>query len=409
MSNVVAMTPTDESPNPPAARRRWLRFRLRSLFVLLTVAGVWLGWQVTRARNQKSAVAAILQAGGKVRYDYQIAAEKRILAGLAPPAPTDPPGPAWLRKAMGDDFFMSVEEVDFSVPRSPGGDGLLVETPLSNKTFEHLKLLPRLKILTVRWLDLSDDGMRTIGTLEKLEHLTLVSWQVTDDGMKAIGTLRRLKRLSIETPQVTDDGLKTIGTLTRMEELAMVCPRATDASIAALRRLERLKRMSLVGERLSDPSIEALTSLQRLESLAMRGGRMTDGGLAHLARLPALRSLTLYGAWTWTGGFSTQITPAGLKHVAELPRLETLTLNNFVIGDDDLALLATMKRLKSIDFFMTEVSRTGMARLQRALANTRLTVTTASGVLYPVAGPAPPVLPGGAAITIAPVGIGNPK
>ena len=48
-------------PAVPVARpwRRFLRFSVRGLIVLVLVIGVWLGWLVRSARIQREAVAAI--------------------------------------------------------------------------------------------------------------------------------------------------------------------------------------------------------------------------------------------------------------------------------------------------------------------------------------------------------------
>jgi hypothetical protein len=51
------------------SRRSFLRFSLRGLIVLVVVVGVGLGWVVRQAHVQRDAVAAIVGAGGAVRYD----------------------------------------------------------------------------------------------------------------------------------------------------------------------------------------------------------------------------------------------------------------------------------------------------------------------------------------------------
>ena len=55
------------TPTSAKDRRRWLRFSLRTLLVLMTVLGVALGWlgvQVNRVRKQRDAVAWVQQVGG---------------------------------------------------------------------------------------------------------------------------------------------------------------------------------------------------------------------------------------------------------------------------------------------------------------------------------------------------------
>ena len=51
-----------------ATPRRWLQFSLRSLLVLLTIACVWLGWKVERARKRGEAIDAVVEQGGMVIY-----------------------------------------------------------------------------------------------------------------------------------------------------------------------------------------------------------------------------------------------------------------------------------------------------------------------------------------------------
>ena len=51
-------------------KRRWAQFSLGTMFVVVTVLCVWLAVQVHRARELKSAVAAVEALGGKVVYRH---------------------------------------------------------------------------------------------------------------------------------------------------------------------------------------------------------------------------------------------------------------------------------------------------------------------------------------------------
>jgi hypothetical protein len=61
-------------PVVPAAHtwRRFLRFSVRGLIVFVIVVGAGLGWFVRQAHVQRDAVAAIEEAGGSVRYDWEL-------------------------------------------------------------------------------------------------------------------------------------------------------------------------------------------------------------------------------------------------------------------------------------------------------------------------------------------------
>ena len=89
--------------------RRFLRFSEWGLIILLLVAGAGLGWIVRSARIQREAVAAILDAGGCVSYEWDVWDWND-----RPGRPgREPWGPRWLVKLIGIDYFGNVADVDF--------------------------------------------------------------------------------------------------------------------------------------------------------------------------------------------------------------------------------------------------------------------------------------------------------
>jgi hypothetical protein len=101
-------------------RPRYLTFSLRTFFILLTAFAVWLGVVVKRAREQREAVKTVRALGGSVVYDFQITG---VPFDGAPDPPyalarffhpdAEPPGPLWLRRLIGDDYFQDVVAVNF--------------------------------------------------------------------------------------------------------------------------------------------------------------------------------------------------------------------------------------------------------------------------------------------------------
>src|SRR5262245_17761013 len=77
----------------PKPRRRWLRFSLRALLLIVTVLCIWIGIKVNAARRQRAAMAAMQRAGVMVKFDYQL------------------PAPAWIRQLIGEEYFREVVRV----------------------------------------------------------------------------------------------------------------------------------------------------------------------------------------------------------------------------------------------------------------------------------------------------------
>src|SRR4051812_12372625 len=88
------------------ALRRRTRLSLRGSILLVLGLGLWLGWQARLARERRKAIADVVAYGGDVFFDWEFVDGKRVPGGA-------PRAPGWLRRAIGDDFFHDVVEVDF--------------------------------------------------------------------------------------------------------------------------------------------------------------------------------------------------------------------------------------------------------------------------------------------------------
>ncbi|MCY2990028.1 MAG: hypothetical protein NTY19_19465 [Planctomycetota bacterium] len=83
-------------------QRRWFQFSLRTMLIVMLLAGSGMGWfahRLKQASRQREAVAAIQKLGGAVAYDCELRGEGA-------------PGPVWLRQRLGDDFFTNVTWVN---------------------------------------------------------------------------------------------------------------------------------------------------------------------------------------------------------------------------------------------------------------------------------------------------------
>jgi hypothetical protein len=113
-------------------KRRWYQTSLRTLLLLVTVASAgfgWLGYKVRLAQRQQRAVEAIRELDGEVLFDYQVDSVGDPIALQAPP------GPEWLRRWVGQNFFASVVSVSYEPDATDNDLRHLVEFPQLHSLF----------------------------------------------------------------------------------------------------------------------------------------------------------------------------------------------------------------------------------------------------------------------------------
>ena len=148
--------------------------------LLMFLASLGLSWyavRAKRAREQKQAVGELRKLGGYVLYDYELPLLRKGLD------PGDPPGPAWLRGLLGEDFFATAVYVQF------------VNSPLTDAGLEHIRRLTELQELTLDYTRVTDAGLKHLKGLRQLRSLDIVHAPITDSGLGA-------NRGNDETPEV---------------------------------------------------------------------------------------------------------------------------------------------------------------------------------------------------------------
>ncbi len=283
-----------------------LRFSLRTLLVLLTIVCVVLGVIVSRAERQRRAVAAIVKAGGEVAYDYEIYPEMDEGGDRV-----DLPGPDWLCRLLGVDYFGTV-------------------------IWAHLTPTP-----TPLPPDCAPDEVAVhLGRLPGLETVLLSDTSISRKGLAELSGLKKLRELGLDGSQVTDADLAPLAALTSLEELRLDGTKVTGSGMAHLSKLANLRDVSVTGT------------------------RVDDAGLAHLRGLTSLNYLSLTG---------TQVTDAGLPHLASLPKLHSLDLAATPVTATDLAPLHNLTNLRWLYLDAEQRARPGAARLQQALPSCSIT------------------------------------
>ncbi len=196
--------------------------------VLLLLAGIGIGWvafRVQRTRRQQEAVQEITNFGGKARYDYQPPPSNRPVDGLtrSPLLNSDPPGPAWIRHLLGENFFATLVDVNLaSSSVTDAGLGHLLNgltelqtlnlggTRVTDAGLEHLEVLTQLQSLDLYGTQVTDAGLEHLKGLTQLHTLGLHGTHVTDAGLEHLKGLTQLLWLYLGNTQVTDEGVKRL-------------------------------------------------------------------------------------------------------------------------------------------------------------------------------------------------------
>jgi Leucine-rich repeat (LRR) protein len=347
------------TPSSPA--RRWLpQFSLRTALALLTIACLWMGIVAPRARDQRLAVARIESLGGSVLYDYQ----------WDPPAKpvSNPqrPGPAWLRRVIGDGYFERVSKVT------------LDKTAVSDVDMQVIGRLRGVEILQLNDTNISDAGLREIRSWKGLRYLGLMHSQITSAGLNHLKGLQQLNDLIIPETQVDDAGLTAIAQLKRLDTLNLDGTRITSQSLSQVSHLP-LTILGLQHTLVDDRGVADLGRMKSLMWLLVTGTPISGEGLLKLH--DALPECQLEAEWVELSSFRTegelpggawQRTLARLQALNDENRLKFLDLSGTAIRDRHLADLAKLIKLQMLDLRRTEVSDEGVASLQVQLPDCKM-------------------------------------
>jgi Leucine-rich repeat (LRR) protein len=309
--------------------RRRFQFSIRSLLLLTATVALpfsWLAAEMKWAREQKEAVEALIKLGGHVTYAYEV----RSLGYSHHYQDPSPPGPAWLRHLLGDDFFTDVSFVRVSGFRPY----------ISDSDLDHLKRLSHVREISFDGsIHVTDAGLERLSGLSQLEVLDVTRTQITDAGLKHIEGLKQLQWLNLEDTQVTDVGL------------------------AHIKGLHQLQVLHLNSTKITDVGLESLGELIQLQELEVGRTQITDAGLDSLKRLNQLRRLDLQ---------VTRISDAGLAHLKGMTQLQDLNLRKTAITDEGLDHIQRLNDLQRIDLNETKVTETGVSKLQKTLPNLQI-------------------------------------
>lgn len=272
-----------------------------------------------------------------------------------------------------------------------------------------LKGMTTLTELYLQGTSITDDGLKNLAGLTNLVDLDLSDDNITDAGLASLAGLTKLRRLRLQGAAVTDAGIDVLRNMPQLEELSLYRTKVSNAGLAKLASLKNLRAVDLRYSRVTGAGARELTAnlpgadvlLQESSSAAptrtkdiasaaaqgepgiadwlrsiggkveLSGGHVssaslattsvTDAELAVLAKLPQLASLNLR---------HTEISSVGLAHLSTVKSLRTLDLSDTLLGDDALSSLTALSNLRSLRLEGTLVEGPGLAALAK-LTNLR--------------------------------------
>jgi hypothetical protein len=272
---------------PGVRKKRWLRFSLRTGLIAVTLLCFWLAYESIRARRQKAAVEQIAAHAGVAIFDYEYDDKGQRLKD------PQPPGPEWIRKAVGDDYFRNVKVVDLSYGsrRRESGQAEVVDDAalaifahltdvttveisnnqaVTDKGLVHLAGLKKLETLYLYDTSVEGDGLRHIARLPALTSLHLGYTPLTDEGLQHVSQMTQLTWLQLHNTNITDEGMKHLEPLVHLENLQLRCTDISDAGLRHLEKLSGLKSISLTNTNVTAEGVRRLAA-------ALPGCQVTPG------------------------------------------------------------------------------------------------------------------------------------
>ena len=250
-------------------------FVWRTLLILTAIACCVLAGPVRQARQQRVVLDSVHGVGGAVLFDWEnpgmefdpfvwsggqafYLASGRVyfsVSELGRPNPS-PPGPTWLRRLLGDEYFQSVKIVDLGVYMGGGAPERVTNNTL--QTVCDLKSVVWIEMDGAKNVD--DSGLAELERVPQLQRLFADGVPITDDGMKHIGRLTQLQYLSVDSPLVTDEGVKAIRGLTHLRYLYLGHTKITERALEYLRVMEEPPEVYVPGTGIPERMAERYNS-----------------------------------------------------------------------------------------------------------------------------------------------------
>lgn len=276
----------------PKSKRRWLRFSLRTLLIVMLLLAVSFAWVAKRMREkqlEREAIAEMEEDGKSL-----VEVNPDVFC-KPPPLPV-----VWLERWLGDGFFEDTRGLSLS------GN--------TDMCMAHIANFPSLRELWVVDSHATEEGLSSLKDLHYLEALRLsygtFSHASYDNDKEAaldfLDNMPHLIYLQLEGVRPTESGRQRIKCLPKLRRLQFG-GHIKESDMAMLGEMHGLDDLELDDYSLDvvvydTVALSHLSGLKQLKSLTIVAESLTDAGLKHLEGLTALKRLDLPGSSTTDDG-----------------------------------------------------------------------------------------------------------
>ncbi|HNY80638.1 MAG: sigma-70 family RNA polymerase sigma factor [Sedimentisphaerales bacterium] len=249
-------------------------------------------------------------------------------------------------------------------------------SPLTDKSLLAVSRMQELEELYIGGTEFTNEGIALLRNLNHLRALHLAFWRgLDDDTLKLMARFRTLRELSwSSSDHVTLSGLGALNDLVGLAHLSADNVRQDHKGLD-LSRLKNLTSLRITLRRQTrkvgdgfvttsdvfhDSDLACLSGLTGLETLSLCGRGIGDEGMAHLAPLTRVKYLDIEG--------SAELTDEGLKALAGMHRLDCLRIYQSRISERGLEALYPLKTIHILDIRSTlPIDAQAIARLRTEL------------------------------------------
>lgn len=260
--------------------------------------------------------------------------------------------PAWLRSALGDDFFSDVHALYIGSPGPPAGPPDGWKRPLgprgvSEKQVREVMSLAH-EFQSLRYLDIHNavvrgDALRSLTCWNKLADLRIDGCDIHDEDLAPLARAPNVIRLHLHRQPIGDAALSHLRNMSRLQELGLGVTNVTDESMMELKNFPKLQKLWLFLTEISDAGMKHVSKCENLEFLELGSTKVGDAGVRELVSLPHLRYVNLSKTGVTDEGvsalaplsnldegifFGTAVTQAGVDQVPSLVKSKAYGLSN---------------------------------------------------------------------------------